>query len=98
MKSSVGLSKNPQSLSQKTPNWKTGMRATWAVRAMVTSWPPVIAALTCMLMGMTWAHKPESGPELIWPQVAVRVEGQVEPWAVPGMTEYCVQVTPRMEG
>ena len=47
---------------QKTPNWNTGISATWAVRIMLTSWPPAWAAVASMVTGMIWAHKPWFGP------------------------------------
>jgi hypothetical protein len=52
-----------------------------------------------MLTGMICAYKPVFGPETIGPQFEVTAvvadAGQVTPC---GVAEYCVQVTPTIEG
>src|ERR1035441_10428569 len=74
------------------------MSATCAVRIILTSCPPRVAAVASMLTGMICAHRPWSGPPLSWPQLAVIVEGQLAACALPGITEYWVKVTPTIEG
>src|SRR6202158_5063387 len=65
---------------------------------MLTSCPPGSCAVTIMLTGITCAHRPWSGPELIWFQLVVKLVGHEVVWVVPGITEYWVHVTPSMAG
>src|SRR3954468_1324908 len=75
LKSKSGPGKKLRSLSENTPNWKMGIRATSTWRIMFTVSPVGRNAPTCIIKGTTCACKPALGP---WEMLCTRDGGELQ--------------------